>query len=109
MQLVEQRLRLQRVIDDLDAAIKFEKTRLKESEYKPPKPVKRPEKQETSRPESKYLSMRDLLEMTQYSQSTIYELMSKDKFPKQFKIGERAVRWHRFEIEEWFEEKLSKK
>ena len=39
--------------------------------------------------------------MTTLSPSTIYRLMREESFPEPIKIGPRAVRWRREEIEDW--------
>ena len=39
--------------------------------------------------------------MTTLSPSTIYRLMREEDFPEPIKIGPRAVRWRREEVEEW--------
>lgn len=35
------------------------------------------------------------------SRSTIYEMIHRDEFPPQVKLGARAVGWHRSDIEAW--------
>lgn len=42
---------------------------------------------------------------TGLSKSSIYAMMGEGKFPKPYKIGERAVGWSRDEIEEWLAER----
>ena len=39
--------------------------------------------------------------MTGLSVPGIYKMMRADRFPLPIKVTERAVRWHRHEIEEW--------
>jgi len=38
---------------------------------------------------------------TTFSESTIYRLMSQEKFPKQVKLAERSCGWVEIEIEEY--------
>lgn len=47
-----------------------------------------------------------VIEITGYSRSAIYHLMANNSFPKQRKIGPRAVGWDSHEIEEWVNNKL---
>jgi prophage regulatory protein len=39
----------------------------------------------------------------------IYALMLEDKFPRQFKLGSRAVGWRESDIEKWIKERTSNK
>ncbi|MGL4668379.1 MAG: AlpA family transcriptional regulator [Saezia sp.] len=43
---------------------------------------------------------------TGYKRAYIYRLIKEGKFPRQFKIGERAVGWDSFEIDQWVNERL---
>ncbi len=43
----------------------------------------------------------DVTSITGLSRSTIYALMEKGAFPKQVKLGSRAVGWLESEIENW--------
>lgn len=43
---------------------------------------------------------------TGLSRSTIYSRMSEGKFPKQIKLGERAVGWESDSIELWIKERI---
>jgi prophage regulatory protein len=49
----------------------------------------------------KILRLKDVIERTGMSRSTIYAYIGKDKFPKPFNIGERAVGWYEHNIEQW--------
>ena len=44
-------------------------------------------------------------QLTTFSRSTIYRLMSKGEFPKQIKLSERSSVWSLEEIYNWIEEK----
>jgi len=41
--------------------------------------------------------------------STIYELISQGKFPKQIKLSARSSGWLESEVEEWIAEKISER
>jgi prophage regulatory protein len=43
----------------------------------------------------------DVTSRTGLSRSTIYALMERGTFPKQVKLGSRAVGWLESEIEDW--------
>ena len=44
---------------------------------------------------------REVEEMTDLSKTTIYRLMRQSDFPEPLKMGARAVRWNKDEIEDW--------
>jgi prophage regulatory protein len=44
---------------------------------------------------------------TTFSGSTIYRLMSQEKFPKQVKLAERSCGWVESEIEEYLNSRIS--
>lgn len=39
--------------------------------------------------------------------SQVYALMARNAFPKGVKLGSRAVRWERSEVQAWMRDKLS--
>ena len=43
---------------------------------------------------------------TGLKKSMIYHLMGKQEFPKNIKIGERAVAWIECEVDEWVQSKI---
>jgi prophage regulatory protein len=47
------------------------------------------------------LRLKDVMARTGLSRSTIYAYIADKKFPKPFKIGERAVGWYEHEIDQW--------
>ena len=49
------------------------------------------------------LRLREVIEMTGLSSSTIYRLKPKGEFPLAIKVGPRAVRWRLSEIIRWME------
>lgn len=55
----------------------------------------------SSEDEVKLLRLKEVMYRCGISRSLIYVLMSRDEFPKQFRIGERAVAWDSREIDEW--------
>jgi prophage regulatory protein len=51
--------------------------------------------------------MRDIQQITALSKSTIYRLISEGNFPKQVKVGKRAVVWVRSDVSNWMDQRLS--
>ena len=56
--------------------------------------------------EYQILRLKDVIEMTGLSRSTIYLRMDQGKFPQQINLGSRAVGWIGSEIKEWIEERI---
>lgn len=52
----------------------------------------------------KLLKIIDVIERTACSRTAIYEKMKHGAFPKQFKLGERAVAWLESDIDAWIEQ-----
>jgi len=53
------------------------------------------------------MRLKEITEKTGLAKSTIYNLISQGKFPKQIDLGARSVGWVDTEIEEWLEEKVA--
>ena len=51
----------------------------------------------------KLLRAKDVLAITLISNSTMYELIKENKFPKPIRIGRRAVAWLESDIQEWID------
>ncbi len=47
------------------------------------------------------IRLREVMERTGLSRSTIYDRMFNDEFPKQVSLGPRSVGWVEMEIENW--------
>lgn len=48
-----------------------------------------------------FLRLKAVMEITGFSRTTVYRLMSKGLFPKSVKLGERAIAWRPDEIQAW--------
>jgi prophage regulatory protein len=48
-----------------------------------------------------FLRVRSVIRMTGLARSTIYEMMAEERFPKQVRIGARAVAWRHSDLIEW--------
>jgi len=48
----------------------------------------------------------DVLEQTGLSRSTIYEMIGRDEFPRQVKLGSRAVGWISDDVFDWINSKI---
>ena len=55
----------------------------------------------------KILRLKQVIEITGLSRSTIYAYISDGFFPKQIAIGERAVGWLSDDIEQWIQERIN--
>ncbi|ALQ01437.1 helix-turn-helix transcriptional regulator [Pseudomonas brassicacearum] len=53
-----------------------------------------------------YMRLPKVIELVGLSQSTIYEMASNGRFPKQVKLGGRAVAWVKSEVLQWNRDKL---
>jgi len=49
----------------------------------------------------KFLKLPQVMEITALGKSTIYHLMSGDKFPRPVHLTEKAVAWKLSDIEQW--------
>ncbi len=56
--------------------------------------------------ETRILRRPAVLAMTGLSCSTIYDLMSKNQFPRRVKIGVRAVGWLEHEVTAWINDQV---
>jgi len=50
---------------------------------------------------TKVLRLHDVLHQTGLSRSTIYEMIGRGDFPRQIKLGRRAVGWMADEVDHW--------
>lgn len=55
----------------------------------------------------KFIRRKDVERLTGLSCSTIYAYMATGDFPRNFKIGRKAVAWNIKDIENWMNEKTS--
>jgi len=53
------------------------------------------------------MRLKEIIEKTGLAKSTVYNLISQGKFPKQIDLGARSVGWVDTEIEEWLEAKIA--
>lgn len=49
-------------------------------------------------------TLKDILEITRMSKSSIYRMMNKGEFPKSISLGGNCVRWRVSEIRKWVTE-----
>lgn len=56
--------------------------------------------------QDRFLRMPEVLLLTGLSKAHIYSLISKNQFPKQLKIGERASAWLESSVCEWMDSKI---
>ena len=48
----------------------------------------------------------EVLRQTGLSRSTIYEMISRGEFPRQVKLGRRAVGWMANDVQDWIHSKV---
>lgn len=58
---------------------------------------------------SRILRLKEVMERTGLSRSTIYELMTKAQFPKQVQLSLRCVGWSEDDVHDWILDKLEKR
>lgn len=51
--------------------------------------------------------LKDVINTTGLSRSSIYLLMRDDKFPRNILLGARSVGWTQLSIEQWIESRIS--
>lgn len=54
-----------------------------------------------------FIKIAEVRKMTGLSTSTIYERMLAKQFPRQVKLGPRAVAWVKSEVQAWVKERIS--
>lgn len=57
----------------------------------------------------KMLRLKDVIEKTGLSRSSVYRYISEDRFPKPVHLGERTVAWVEREIEDWLMMRLNER
>jgi prophage regulatory protein len=57
--------------------------------------------------DDRFLRMPEVRSITALSRAHIYLLISKDEFPKQYKLGERAAGWLESEVLAWMQSKIT--
>jgi prophage regulatory protein len=55
----------------------------------------------------KFIRIKDLIDTTGLSKSSIYQFISDGEFPSQIKLGARSVAWDSEEINEWMNERIA--
>ncbi|ENR6546211.1 AlpA family transcriptional regulator [Vibrio cholerae] len=53
------------------------------------------------------ITLREVIELTSISRSSIYKYISENKFPQRISVGERSVRWVESEVQEWINSKVA--
>ena len=56
----------------------------------------------------RFLRLRDVMEITGLSRSSIYSYMQQGRFPHSVAVGTRAVRWSSSSIYDWVDEKMAR-
>jgi len=53
-----------------------------------------------------FIRLKKVEDRTGLKKSMVYDLMSKEEFPKSIKIGDRAVAWIESEVDQWIQNKI---
>ena len=53
--------------------------------------------------ERRVVRIKEVLEITGLSKSVVYDMVSRNEFPRPVRISHRAVAWHQADIEEWLD------
>lgn len=56
----------------------------------------------------RFLRLRDVMEITGLSRSSIYSYIQQGRFPHSVAVGSRAVRWSSSSIYDWMDEKMAR-
>jgi prophage regulatory protein len=56
----------------------------------------------------RFIRRNQVQQITGLSRSSIYAMVANGTFPKQIKIGRRAVAWLQAEIDDWMNDRISK-
>lgn len=56
---------------------------------------------------NKFLRLRNVINTTGLSRSSIYLLMRDDKFPRNILLGARSVGWTQSSIDQWIEGRIA--
>ncbi|MDN3652315.1 AlpA family phage regulatory protein [Thalassotalea ponticola] len=49
----------------------------------------------------RYISVKELIELTSLSRATIYRRRKESDFPKAYQLGPKRIGWRLSEVEEW--------
>lgn len=52
------------------------------------------------------IKLQEVMADTSLSRSSIYQMISENKFPAQVKLSYRSVGWSRKQIDDWIEQKI---
>lgn len=56
-----------------------------------------------------FITLKEVLERTALSRTTMYRLMAAGKFPNKVSLGAQAVAWDKYEIEMWMEHRMAER
>lgn len=54
----------------------------------------------------RFLKLKEVMQKTALSRSSIYRKMEEGEFPKSVSLGDRAIAWVESEVDDWMEERL---
>ncbi|WP_017446210.1 AlpA family transcriptional regulator [Gayadomonas joobiniege] len=54
----------------------------------------------------RFIKLKEVIEITTLSRSSIYQFMKEEKFPKAVSLGGRSVAWVEDEVTDWMMDKV---
>lgn len=57
--------------------------------------------------EYQLIRLKQVIELTSLSKSSIYRLIGCDDFPRPVPLGARSVAWSKYEVEQWCSRKIA--
>ncbi|WP_342607750.1 AlpA family transcriptional regulator [Vibrio tritonius] len=58
---------------------------------------------------TKFMRLKEVMEMTAMSRSNVYKMMSEGRFPQSVPLGARAVAWVESEVQDWILERIAQR
>jgi len=55
------------------------------------------------------IKLKEVIEKTSLGRSTIYEFMTKGRFPKQVSLGAKSVAWLESEVDDWIMDRIGER
>ena len=59
-----------------------------------------------NKPPNRFLRLPEVIQISGYRRSTIYEMIKSGKFPAPVHLGPRAVAWLESEVEAWMQDRI---
>ena len=57
----------------------------------------------------RFLRLREVMELTGLRHTTIYKLIEENRFPRQVRVGDRAVAWVESEVDDFMDARIAER